>query len=122
MKIIEYIDFDSIYQDVKKNQLDSYPTAKDYIEELKSFEEPYDYVEEMYKYLLNPPEDADLTNTQEYSDEDCIKLEKNQINFEWSIGGNNATENGDNFWGYGWTFTVDLENELFVGFDFENYC
>ena len=75
----------------------------------------------MYKYLLNPPEDADLTNTQEYSDEDCIKLEKNQINFEWSIGGNNSTENGYDFWGYGWTFTVDLENELFVGFDFENY-
>ena len=37
MKIIEYIDFASIYQDVKKNQLDNYPTAKDYIEELKSF-------------------------------------------------------------------------------------
>jgi len=121
MKIIDFIDFYALYKKVKENQLEQYPTAKDYIDELESCDELFDYVEEMYKYFSHPPEDADLSNTDEWSDEDVIKLDKNQILLEWSIGGNNATENGDDFWGYGWIFTVDLENELFIGYSEENY-
>lgn len=121
MKIIEFIDFYEIYQKVKESQLSSYPTAEDYIKELKIFNEPFDYVEEMYKYLLHPPEDADLGNTSEYIDEDMIDFGNNRLCLEWTVGGNNATENGDDFLGYGFIFTVDLENELFVGYSEENY-
>ena len=45
----------------------------------------------------------------------------NKITFEFSVSGNNATENGNDYWDYGWTFVVDLETDLFIDFYYENY-
>lgn len=119
MKLIDFIDFVEIYKQIKNNHLENYPSAKDYIEELKSFAEPYDYVEEMYNFFENFPEDAQISD--EFSDCDCIDIENKTLTFEWFVGGNNATESGDDYWGYGWTFTVDLDTELFIGFSYDNY-
>lgn len=121
MDLIDYIDFGSIYKEVKKNQLKNYPTAQDYIKELKSYDEPYDYVEEMYMIFNYTFEDADLPNSTMGCFEEYYNRRKDFLNIEWSVGGNNATENGDDYWGCGWVFTVDLENELFVGYRYENY-
>lgn len=120
MKLIEYLDIESIFKHVKFNQLECFPTAQDYISELESMNEPTHYVEEMYRYLLNPTEGAEI-DVSDPSDLDLIKLENNQFVLEWSIGGNESNEGGDNYWGYGWVFTINLEDELFVDFSFENY-
>jgi hypothetical protein len=121
MQIINYIDFELIFKEVKKNQLEEYPTAKDYIKFLKRIEEPYHYVEEMYKSFNNLPEDYEFTNSDNAFDVEVIDLENNLLHLELSIGGNDANENGDDFWGYGWQYTIDLEEELFVSYFFENY-
>jgi hypothetical protein len=121
MKIIEFIDFCALYKKVKESQLEQFPTADDYIEELKSCDLPFDYVEGMYHYFTHPPEDAELSSTDEWGDADALKLDEGHVLLEWTIGGNNATENGDDFWGYGWIFTIDLETELFIGYTEENY-
>ena len=92
-----------------------------YINFLKSIEEPYNYVEEMYKSFNNIPKDCDFTNSENAFDVEVIDLEKNILHVGLSIGGNNATENGDDFWGYEWNYTVDLDTELFVSYSFENY-
>lgn len=123
MQLIDYIDFHSIFERVKKNQLEMYPTAQDYIKELEYYEENFDYVEEMYKALTADliPGDAEANNSQTSCDGDTIWLLENRLELVWTIGGNNATENGDDYWGYGWRFTIDLDNELFVGYSEENY-
>jgi len=123
MQLIDYIDYWEIFKKVKKNQLEQFPTAKSYIKELKYFDEPFDYVEEMYAFLL-----ADYTNdfemiTSDSHDDSILSsvLDENKLLIELSEGGNNATENGDDYWGYGLRFIVDMENELFVGYSYENY-
>ena len=121
MQIIDYVDFKSIFEKVKNNQLEEFPTAKDYINFLKSINESYHYVEEMYKSFNNLPKDYDFTNSENAFDNEVIDLGKNILHIELFIGGNNATENGDDFWGYGWNYTVDLDTELFVSYSFENY-
>ena len=75
MQIIDFIDFKSIFEKVKNNQLKEYPTAKDYIKFLKAVEEPYHYVEEMYKSFDNLPDDYDFTNSDTAFDEEVIDLE-----------------------------------------------
>lgn len=121
MQIIDYIDFGSIFKKIKNQQLKEHPTDKDYINFLKTCGEPFHYVEEMYKSFDNLPEDYDFTNSDNAFDNEVIDLDKNLLHIELSVGGNNATENGDDFWGYGWNYTIDLEEELFVGYSFENY-
>jgi len=121
MQIIDFIDFKSIFEKVKNNQLKEYPTAKDYIKFLKAVEEPYHYVEEMYKSFDNLPDDYDFTNSDTAFDVEVIDLENELLHIKLSIGGNNATENGDDFWAYGWNYTVNLDDELFAGYSFENY-
>lgn len=121
MQIIDYLDFKSIFEKVKNNHLEEFPTAKDYIKFLKSSDEPYHYVEEMYKSFDNLPKDYDFISSENAFDNEVINLEKNLLHIELLIGGNNATENGDDFWGYGWNYTVDLDSELFVSYYFENY-
>jgi len=122
MQVIDYIDWREIYNKVKNNHLEQYPTAQDYIEELKSCDEPYDYVEEMYRVFQENLGDMDVFSSDNYDDysfRDMLMTGK--IHVEFSEGGNNATENGDDYWGYGLIFTVDLDQELFVGYSYENY-
>ena len=121
MQIIDYIDFKSIFEKVKKNQLEEYPTAKDYIDFLEEVGEPSHYVEEMYKSFDNLPDDYDFTNSENAFDVEVIDLKNELLHIELSIGGNNSTENGDDYWGYGWNYTVHLDYELFVSYSFENY-
>ena len=121
MEIIDYIDFNSIFEKVKNRQLEEYPTAKDYIDFLKDIDEPYNYVEEMYESFNNLPEDYDFTNSESNDDSEVIDLENKLLHIELTIGGNDATEGGDNFWGYGWKYSINLEDDLFVDYRFENY-
>lgn len=121
MQIKDYIDFGQIYNDIKKSQLENYPTAKDYIEELKALDMPFDFVEEMYKCLTEGYMDSDATIQPECLDSELIDLDKNKIIIEWGVGGDISTENGYDYWGYSWNFTVDLELELFVDYSFENH-
>lgn len=123
MKLIDYIDYWEIFGKIKNNQLEQYPTANDYIEELKACDEPFDYVEEMYNFLLTDYEtDFDITNSDNSDDSTLLEfLKEGKLFIELSECGNNATEKGDDFWGYGHKFTVDLENELFVNYEYENY-
>lgn len=121
MQIIDYIDFKSIFEEIKEIQLEEYPTPEDYIEYLKTIEEPYHYVEEMYKSFENLPDECEFTNSKNAFDVEVIDLKNNLLHIELSIGGNNATENGNDYWGYGWNYTINLDDELFVGYSFENY-
>ena len=123
MQVIDYIDYWEIFKSVKNNQLENFPTAEDYIEELKSWDEPYEYVEEMYSFLLsNYTNDFEMITSASYDDSILSSvLHENKLFIELSEGGNNATENGDDYWGYGLQFVVDLESELFVGYSYENY-
>lgn len=123
MQLIDYIDYWEIYKKVKKNQLEQYPTAKDYIKELKEWDEPFEYVKEMYEFLLSEyTNDFEMINSDSYDDSILSSvLDDNKLFIELSEGGNNATENGNDYWGYGLQFTVDMENELFVGYKYENY-
>jgi len=121
MDLINYIDFSGIYEAIKKEHLKYYPTAEDYIEYLKSNEEPFDYVLEMYARFDNIPDEAEVPNSDMGCFLDYVDIGKDTVVVEWSIGGNNATENGDDYWGYGWRFTINLEYELFVGYSEENY-
>ncbi|MES2864106.1 MAG: hypothetical protein V4666_08310 [Bacteroidota bacterium] len=121
MDLINYLDFSGIYEAVKKNQLKQYPTAEEYISDLKSQGEPFDYVAEMYKRFDNIPDDAEVPNSETGSFLDYVNIEEEIMSVEWSIGGNNATENGDDYWGYGWVFEINLDYELFVGYREENY-
>lgn len=77
----------------------------------------------MYTFLL-----ADYTNdfemiTSDSYDDSILSsvLDENKLFIELSEGDNNATENGDDYWGYGLQFIVDMETELFVGYKYENY-
>ena len=121
MQIIDYIDFKTIFEEIKKNQLEEYPKAGDYIKYLKDNEEPFHYVEEMYKSFEHKIENPDYPCSDNSLDIEIIDLKNNLLHIELFVGGNNATENGDNFWGYGFNYTVDLETELFIGYHFENY-
>ena len=75
----------------------------------------------MYKSFGIEIESTDYPCTDNSFDIEVIDLKNNLLHIELSVGGNNTTENGDDFWGYGWTYTVDLENELFVSYVFQNY-
>jgi len=122
MQIIDYIDWREIYNKVKKNHLKEFPTAESYIKELIGLDEPYEYVEEMYRLLGEDLGNMDVYNSDNYDDgsfQDIFKQGK--IHVEFSDGGNNATENGDDYWGYGLCFTIDLDEEIFVGYSYENY-
>lgn len=119
MKLIDYIDFHSIFEKVKENHLKHYPNKEDYIDLLMDMEVPYDFVEDMYTFLLNPPEDIELADDR--FDDEVIVVDENELVIEWTIGGNNSTESGDDLWGYGWEFTIDLEDEIFIDFKFHNY-
>jgi len=122
MQITDYINWKEIYRKVRKNHLKEYPTAKHYTEYLISFEEPHHYVKDLYEALNQDFSDFDTPSSDNYDDSILIKyLSEKQLYLELSVGGNNATENGDDYWGYGYGFTIDLDTELFVGYDFENY-
>lgn len=124
MNILDYIDYREIYNKVKKNQLEEYPTANDYIEQLESCDEPYEYVEEMYRAFELDFNEYDTPTSDEMDDSIIISyLNKSQFFIEFSIGGNDANESTNyNYWGYGHQFIVDLEDDgLFVGYSLENY-
>jgi len=119
MRLIDYIDYWEIYRKIKKSQLEQFPTAQEYIEELKDLDEPYDYVEEMYKAFKIDFSGFDGVDSENFPN-DCIG---NIFSFEFSTGGGESYENGgDNFWGYGYNFEINLDEERFVNFWFENYC
>jgi len=117
MKILDYINFEEIFKKVKENHLEQYPTAKSFQED---FYGSSDWADGMYNFLNNKPEDANI-DMHEWEDMWAINVSSDTLKIELTVGGNNATENGDDYWGYGWIFTIDLENELFVGFEEENY-
>jgi len=122
MQVIDYIDWREMYNDIKKKHLEQYPTAKEYIEEVKTWDEPYDYIEEMYRMFEEDFSEMDVFSSDNYDDysfQDILK--EGKIHVEFSEGGNNATENGDDYWGYGLCFTINLDEELFVGYNYENY-
>lgn len=122
MEVVNYIDWRGIYETVKKNQLKYYPTAESYIEDLRDNNEPFEYVEEMYRLLKEDFSQMDVFNSENYDDDSFIDImKKRQIFVEFSEGGNNATENGDNYWGYGFCFKIDLDEDFFIGYHYENY-
>lgn len=122
MKITNFIDWKSIYEEVKEKHLKEYPKATDYIKDRKYFEEPLDYVKEMYRVLKQDFSELEVNNSDDYDDDYLASLLKDGlVEIEFSEHGNNATENGDDYWGFGFIFTIDLENELFVGYRYENY-
>lgn len=84
------------------------------------------YVEDLYKDILckNKLEifgDRSFPSAEDLLDSEIIDLENNIIHITLSVGGNYSTESGDNPWGYGYTFSISLEDELFVGYYVENY-
>jgi len=76
----------------------------------------------MYRLFNEDLSNMDVYNSDNYDDysfQDSLK--EGKIYVEFSEGGNNATENGDDYWGYGLCFKIHLEYELFVGYSYENY-
>ena len=61
-------------QKPKKANWKNYPTANEYKEELERFGENYDFVDDMYDFFENFPEDTQISD--EFSDKDSIDLEK----------------------------------------------
>lgn len=122
MQIIDYIDFHSIFKKVKENHLSLYPTEESYIEELQDNDESFEYVHDLYLFLKLRDVTDKKCNNSDNSDDSILNIVDNKITIEFSIGGNGANESTNhNEWGYGYLFTIDLENELFVGYSFENY-
>lgn len=122
MQIIDYIDFLAIFNKVKENHLRLYPTQEDYIKELKELDQPFDYVGGLYFFLKYSNASEMDCNNSDNSDDSILKIVDGKITIEFSEGGNDANESTNhNEWGYGYFFTIDLENELFVGFSTENY-
>jgi hypothetical protein len=122
MQIIDYVDFWKIFEKIKKNHLEAYPTKEDYMDELKDLGEPFDYVEELYSFLNERDMSGFKCDSSDTSDDSVLNIVDGKITIEFSISGNDANESTNyNEWGYGYLFTIDLENELFVGFTTENY-
>lgn len=123
MKIIDYVDFRGMFKKVKDNQLKYFPTKESYIEELKSINEDYAFVDKLYLMLEREDlDDMDFPNSDS-QDDTLLRayIDDNLLDIELTIGGNNSNENRDNYWGYGFVFTVNLEDELFVNYWEENY-
>ena len=123
MQLVDYIDYWGIFKKIKTIQLEEYPTARDYIEFLDSVEEKSDFVEEMY-VVFNINFDEFESNSSDNDDDFYLVtyLSKQQLFIELSIGGNDANESTNyNEWGYGYQFTVDLVEERFIDYTYENY-
>lgn len=125
MYLIDYLDFGAIFEETKKNHLELYPTPESYKYEMEGIIDDLSFVDELYQDLLCKEKDR-YEDGREYPNSyigcDLIDLiDGNRLTIELSIGGSNATENGDDCWGYGFNFVVDLEEEIFVGYYVENY-
>lgn len=121
MKLLDYIDFRTIFETVKKNQLSLFPTAEDYIEYLDGFDEDYSFVRPLYNRLNQDLSHCSFPSSEEWELEDVLEFFKGDLIIELSHGGNDSNENGDNFWGYGYQFVIDMEEELFNNYTEENY-
>lgn len=119
MRLIEHLDFAGIFEKVKENHLKEYETPEDYINIVMWDEKETNWVFNMYNFLNNFP-DASIWMS-EYELEDIYNSTENTLDIEWCVGGNDSNESGNNYWGYGWIFTVNLEDEVFTGFRQENY-
>lgn len=126
MQLIDYLDFGSIFEKVKKNHLEQYPTKESYINENEGIIEDLSFVNDLYIDLLSSNEvpyfgEREFPSSNSHFDNDLIDLEKNTLIIELSVGGNNATENGDDYWGVSWVFEVDLEEEIFINYYTESF-
>lgn len=71
MQLSHYIDFIEIFNTVKKNHLELYPTPESYLEEFEKAEN----VQEMYNTLFNHPEDSDIISLDALYDSEIINME-----------------------------------------------
>lgn len=122
MQVVDFIDFRAIFEKVKLNQLKEFPTKESYQEFLSDNDEDFSFVEELYNALAHDFKDLDTDSSDSIDDVSLATwLADGFLWLEFSEGGNNATEAGDNYWGWGFQFKVDLDSELFTGYLSENY-
>lgn len=124
MELIDYIDYREIFEIVKKNHLKEYPTVEEYIENMEGVYHVEDKnAREMYEaFKIDFSEYSPPSSTDGFDDSVILDyLKKDRLFLEFSIGGNDSNESGDNYWGYGHQFTISLDDELFIDYNFENY-
>jgi len=122
MQLVDFIDYRTIFERAKINHLKEFPTKESYEEYLKENEENFSFVKELYTALTYDFKDLD-TDSSETSDDLNLSnwLSEGMLWVEFSEGGNNANESGDNHRGYGFQFKINLEEEIFVDYSYENY-
>jgi len=122
MQLVDFIDYREIFNKVKLNHLKEFPTQESYEEYLKENDEEYNFAKELYT-ALNYDFKELQTDTSDTIDDLTLSnwLSEGHLWVEFSESGNNANENGDNHWGYGFQFKIDLEEELFIDYSYENY-
>ena len=122
MQLVDYIDYRSIFEKVKTNHLKEFPTKESYIEYLKQEEEDYSFVNELYFALGLDFSEFDTDSSDTIDDLSLSNwLSENYIWLEFSQGGNDSNEGGDNYWGYGYQFKICLDQDIFIDFSYENY-
>ncbi len=122
MQLVDYIDYRSIFEKVKINHLKEFPTKESYIEYLKENDENFSFVQEMYTALEYDLSKLDTDSSDTIDDLTLSNwLSDDFIWVEFSEGGNDSNEGGNNYWGYGFQFKIDLDQELFTDYSYENY-
>ncbi len=121
MDILDFLDIKSIFDKVKKNHLEQFPTAQDYMTHLSYDDENFNEIEEMYRALNYPLDSYKIANSENYCDNEMIDLIERKMDIEFLYSGGHAHEGGDDYWCYGFMFKIDLDDELFIGFSEENY-
>ena len=122
MQLVDFIDYREIFERVKKNHLKEFPTKESYDEYLKDNDEKNNFVKELYTALTYDFKYLDTDSSETIDDLTLSNwLAEGHLWLEFSEGGNNSNENGDNHWGYGFQFKIDLEEEIFIDYSYENY-
>ena len=122
MNLIDYLDFKTVFLQIKKNHLDVFPTPDSFKEYLKDLGEEYTFTDDLYNSFSMDIDQMSFpsSETHEYNIFRA-HVDENLFDIELMTSGGQNYEEGYNLWCYGFVYTINLEEELFVNYYTENY-
>lgn len=122
LELQDYFDFKRLFKTVLESTLLYSPTKEDYIENYYvTGEEELKGVSDLYFFISNSKLTKSLLTEFEVSEEQTIDFSSNEIGISFDEDTSTHTENGSDFGGYQYIFTIDIEEQLFINLKVINH-